>query len=271
MPSDLQSLQLPARDFIERLPQGFEPGRSLHRHVDGSIIGDWYGCRLSSVFQPIVDGRSREVRGQEAFLRVLGHRQSDLSPWTLFSAAADDERLIALDRLCRTVHLLNSLLAGCESLLFLNVHGRLLAAVSDDHGRAFRRAVDALGVSPERIVIEIPAAASRQPELLHLVLRNYRYNGFRVAVNLDSPAHWPAIALSAPEFVKLPVRSSGWDDRLDRRVLGELLRSSGRETVVVLTRNEQPLAGSVPGRVWLQGHAHGSPRVLSAAPDSPSG
>lgn len=266
MSSETQSLHSPAREFMERLPRGHEPGRSLHRHADGSIIGDWYGCRLSSVFQPIVDARSGEVRGQEAFLRVFGQGQRDLSPWSLFSAAADDERLIALDRLCRTVHLLNSLLARSESLLFLNVHGRLLAAVSDDHGRAFRRVVDALGVSAERIVIETPVAASRQPELLNLVLRNYRRHGFQVAVNLESLVHWPAITLSAPQFVKLAVRSSGWDDRLDGRVLGDLFRGSGRETVVVLTRNERPLAGSLPGRVWLQGHAYGSPRMLPPDP-----
>ncbi|MCM8595249.1 EAL domain-containing protein [Accumulibacter sp.] len=218
------------------------------------------------MFQPIVDAHSGEVRGQEAFLRVLGHGQPDLSPWGLFSAAADDERLIALDRLCRTVHLLNWLLAASESLLFLNVHGRLLAAVADDHGRAFRRVVDALGVSPERLVIETPVAASRQPELLHLVLRNYRRHGFQVAVNLESPAHWPAITRSAPQFVKLAMRSSGWDDHLDGAVLGDLLHCSGRETVVVLTRNERPLAGTLPGRVWLQGHAYGSPR--SCSPDA---
>lgn len=83
-------------------------------------------------------------------------------------------------------------------------HGRLLAAVADDHGAAFRRVIDALGLPAERIVIETPVVASRQADLLSFVLRNYRQNGFRVAVNVDSMEQWRRLrGVVRADFVKI--------------------------------------------------------------------
>ena len=158
-----------ARAFLDRLPLERGGGRQLRRLPEGGVVGDWFGCELSSVFQPIVLHAGRSTIGYEAFLRILGNGERALSPWTLFSANADDGRLVALDRLARTVHALNFLLSvDGDGLLFLNVHGRLLAAVSGDHGAAFRKVVDALGLPPERIVIETPLAASSQPDSCRL-------------------------------------------------------------------------------------------------------
>jgi hypothetical protein len=215
------------------------------------------------VFQPIIDPRAGRVAGMEAFLRIPGSGARSLSPWNLFSAAADDTNLVALDRLCRSLHLLNALAAGQEGLLFLNVHGRLLAAVEDDHGKAFRRVVDALGADPARIVIETPLAASGQPDLLAFVLRNYRAHGFQVAVNVESPAQWQAIASGVhPQFVKV---GSGAGASLDPEQRLKWLEALGEEVGVILTRLEQPLARPpVPG-LWLQGHAYGRPAALPPA------
>ena len=56
---------------------------------DGRVIGEWFGLYISSVFQPIVEGRDGTVLGHEAFLRS-GLDDEGLSPWTLFSTATDD-------------------------------------------------------------------------------------------------------------------------------------------------------------------------------------
>jgi EAL domain-containing protein (putative c-di-GMP-specific phosphodiesterase class I) len=133
-----------AQKYLANLPHGRTEGHPLYLGADGHVIGDWFGLGLASVFQPIVEAGSRAVVGNEAFLRSASVSADDqgLYPWTLFSSAATDERVIALDRLARTVHLLNSIIEGNRHPLFLNVHGRLLAAVADDHGRAFRRVVN---------------------------------------------------------------------------------------------------------------------------------
>ncbi|ENO86076.1 EAL domain-containing protein [Thauera linaloolentis] len=248
-----------ARAFLDRLPLERDGGRQLRRLPEGGVVGDWFGCELSSVFQPIVPPASGGIFGYEAYLRILGSGERSLSPWTLFSANADEGRLVALDRLARTVHALNFLSSvEGDSLLFLNVHGRLLAAVGGDHGAAFRKVVDALGLPPERIVIETPLEASSQPELLGFVLRNYRNNGFQVAINVDSPMQWQALSSLVPaQFVKIDSArlflAEDWRARL-AWLVGLRERAN-----IVVTRLERRLDGDLPEGVLLQGYAYGLP------------
>ena len=261
-----------ARAFLDRLPPGPVPGKQLHRTDSGSVLGDWFGFALSTAFQPIVDSNNGQIVGREAFLRSAGADEQGGSPWTLFSGMPDDGHLIALDRLARTLHLLNALVAGHTLPLFLNVHGRLLAAVGDDHGRAFRRVVDALGVSPASIVIETPVEASAQPDLLTFVLRNYRANGFRVAVNLDSLAQWQAISTHAwPDFVKIDSRKLGSGS--PAREALEWLTALRGDATPILTHVEdaspdyRSLAAGNP--LWLQGYAYGRPEAGEVARPAP--
>lgn len=254
------------RAFLDGLPLEREGGRQLCRLADGGVVGDWYGCELSSVFQPIVAPADGCAIGHEAYLRILGSGERALSPWTLFSANADDDRLVALDRLARTVHALNflSTVEG-DGLLFLNVHGRLLATVSSDHGAAFRKVVDALGLPPARIVIETPLAASSQPDLLAFVLRNYRNNGFQVAINVESPEQWRTLCIGVPaQFVKIDgarlLQAEDWRARADGMAA---VRDQVR---IVVTRLEHELDGPLPEQVCVQGHAYGLPAARAASP-----
>ncbi|MBL8435491.1 MAG: EAL domain-containing protein [Zoogloea sp.] len=251
-----------AQEFLGRLPRGPQPDRQLHRRPDGRVIGEWFGLYISSVFQPIVEGRDGTVLGHEAFLRS-GLDDEGLSPWTLFSTATDDTRLIALDRLARTVHLLNALQANCRRPLFLNVHGRLLAAVVSDHGRAFRRVVDALGASPGEIVIETPVEASAQPDLLAFVLRNYRSNGFRVAVNLASADQWQRIAgVVRADYVKIDRRKLGKPDEASDNLWELSTRLENARLIV--TRVEEASDPCLGGDLLRQGYAHGRPQARPA-------
>lgn len=267
MPCHL-SLPEPTRAFLDDLPLEHQAGRFLHRQADGTVVADWYGCELSSVFQPIVDPAQGTPIGHEAFLRCLGDGDLDLSPWNLFSAPANDQRLIELDRLTRTLHTLNHLVAGVfDGLLFLNVHGRLLAAVSHDHGAAFRRVADALGVPPERIVIETPLAASHQPDLLAFVLRNYRLHGFQVAVNVESPAQWQNLSPGVPaQFIKIDAQHIATLYPAAKRL--EWLAALSVDAPVIVTRLEHPWPGPLPGGVLVQGYAYGRPKPPVPAIDS---
>lgn len=242
------------RAFLDRLPLDRDGGRQLRRLPDGGMVGDWFGCELASVFQPIVDPAARRTVGFEAFLRVHGSGERELSPWTLFSSNADDHRLVALDRLARTVHALNFITSvQDESLLFLNVHGRLLAAVSEDHGAAFRRVLDALGMAADRVVIETPVAASEQPDLLAFVLRNYRLNGFSTAVNLASPAQWNTLSqIVPPRYVKIR------GDAVDAERDADALQAIAQRATLIITRQEDRTAAP-PVASLAQGYAWGLP------------
>lgn len=61
--------------------------------------------------------------------------------------------------------------------LYLSVHARLLAAVEDHHGVAFRRVLDAFEVPHERIVLQLPPVRSNQDWPLAVVIQNYRNLG----------------------------------------------------------------------------------------------
>lgn len=232
----------------------------------GEYFGRWYRCALSSVFQEVIDPVSGRIVGREAFLRSAGNGARELSPWSLFSANASDERLVAFDRLVRVMHALNFAPTADNQLLFLNVHGRLLAAVEGDHGAFFRKLLAVIGLTPEQVVIETPQTASQQTDLLAYVLRNFRNNGFRVAVKVDSAAQWQLIAPRiGTDFVKIDARSVLDEAGADSGGLDELaaIRGSSR---LILTHLERPLPTyqQRPG-LWAQGFAYGLPRPQSAA------
>jgi EAL domain-containing protein (putative c-di-GMP-specific phosphodiesterase class I) len=251
-------------EFLERLPLQKGSGH-LRRLMEGYVVGDWLGCELSSVFQPIFEtGDVRKQVGLEAFLRCLGRNSFALSPWSLFSADTDDDQVVALDRLARTLHTLNFLASTAgdsEERLFLNVHGRLLASVAQDHGKAFRRVLDALDWSPSSIVIETPIEATAQIDLLTFVLRNYRNNGFRVAINLASLAQWEGVQALPVDFIKIDSRPLvGGSDQLERFFD---LESDNRALVrFILTRVENGLSDRLPPGLWAQGHDLGWPAPL---------
>lgn len=248
------------RRFLDRLSANSSHGLR-RRASDGGVVGDWYGCELSSVFQPVVDPRTGRLIGHEAFLRCLGDGQNELSPWALFATGANDDQVIALDRLARTLHTLNYLVSGAaasDGLLFLNVHGRLLAGVSSDHGFAFRRVVDALGFDPARIVIETPRAAHEHVDLLAFVHRNYRQNGFQVAANVEDPAQWQQLAPIVPaQFIKIDGEKL-LEEPDAGAALGALNAVRGAATIIV-TRLEARPQFALPGGVLTQGYAYGVP------------
>jgi len=194
--------------YLTRLSQDVDSETRLWLAPTQEVVGRFMRCQLASVFQPIIDLETQDRIAREAFVRSYQQAETGLSPWSLFAQAANDEDLVALDRLCRAVHALNHF-AGphAEEPLFVNVHGRLLAAVTVDHGRAFRRVLDVLDISPRKVVIETPETSTDDLALLGFVLANYRLNGFRVSVTLTQAEQIePLLARVRPDYIKLDVR-----------------------------------------------------------------
>jgi hypothetical protein len=131
------------------------------------------------------------------------------------------------------------------------------------HGGAFRMVVVALGLPPERIVIEAPLAASNQPDLLAFVLRNYRNNGFRVAINLDSLTQWQGLSSLTPaDLIKIDsARLLVDEDWRDRLACLATLHSGAK---LVVTRLEHMIDAPLPPGVFVQGYAYGLPAQRAA-------
>ena len=178
----------------------------LQRAQDGRVVGHFFHCRLSSVFQPAFDVIDRQVVGHSAYVRTDATDDGGLSPWGVFALATDDPVVVRLDRLCRTLHALNYFSAVAQrQTLFLAVQPRLLESVKDGHGRAFEKVLDLIGVETSRVVIEIPAEVNQDWRLLKHVIVNYRSRGYRIALNhVGESEGWMAELDSLhPDFVRL--------------------------------------------------------------------
>jgi EAL domain-containing protein (putative c-di-GMP-specific phosphodiesterase class I) len=201
MPSSVPS-------FLEQLARHPETDKRLWLDTEQRVVGKFLRCQLASVFQPIIDLNEQTSVAREAFVRSWHQTESRLSPWSLFASAAHDDDVVELDRLCRTVHLLNhfSGLHANESLI-VNVHDRLLAAVAGDHGRSFRRVLDALAIPPSRVIIETPESVCLDRGLLAFVVANYRLNGFRISVSVGRVSDvQEALGIVRPDYLKVDGR-----------------------------------------------------------------
>jgi len=255
--------------YLETLPREPVPGRELWRDTRGQVQGQYFNCSLTSAFEPLVTLSGREVVAHEGSIRTYAEDGVGLAAWKLFAMAADDASLVSLDRLSRLVHAMNYFAAHGEHKLVLNVHNRLLAAVADDHGAAFRRALESLGLPIERFVIQVPASANDDLPLLLHVVGNYRRNGFAVSLQASDPAEAGALMAHAlPDWLKLDMRRT-WTDRqlsglrasadgagvtlIGRRLQNDEVVERLQNAGIVLGQGEAVAGGPVSARAL---HAH---------------
>lgn len=225
-------------DFLD------SPEARLWLSGEGEVAGEFLGCRLSSVFQPVIDLAEGGIHGHEAYVRSGSASRGGietLSPWNLFCRAADDKRLILLDRICRVLHTLNFHGSAGDAApgrrLFLNIHGRLMAAVKSDHGAAFRQVVNALALPAQQFVMETPESCETDLDLLSRVLENYRNNGFAVAMNISGRGDTAALlSRLVPDYLKLDARR--FDGVAQIRPLVEL--AARFEVPLIFQRIETP-------------------------------
>lgn len=181
--------------YINRLSSGESPSSSLRLGEDGQVQGQIFSCWLGSSFHSIRDLNSGEVSAFAGRVRGVSAEDQGLPLWTYLDGAASDDESVALDRLCRTLHAINFFRRDDNAVqtLHLNVHDRLLSAVSSNHGMAFSRILDSLGLPIGQIVLQLPAVNARQNWMLNYVADNYRRNGFRISVKVASALQLPSV------------------------------------------------------------------------------
>ncbi|MBA2752070.1 MAG: GGDEF domain-containing protein, partial [Actinobacteria bacterium] len=137
--------------------------------------------RLTAVYQPIWNMRAGEVMAFEGLARPSEDYGFD-GPFEAFQVAERIGKVDELDALCRRAVLTGAGELPPEALLFLNVSPQVL-----DHeslsGRRLVEEVEAAGLGPERVVIEI---TERSTERLDVVMREaarLRQLGFRLALD----------------------------------------------------------------------------------------
>jgi EAL domain-containing protein (putative c-di-GMP-specific phosphodiesterase class I) len=201
--------------YLSRLSQDGASHTSIQLDTQGRAQGRFFNCTMTSAFQPVRELQHGAAVAHEGLARSAGGGGAGLSLWKLLDSAASDDESVELDRLCRMLHAINFFrqeeAAGAGGTdLYLNVHSRLLSAVSSNHGHAFRRILDALELPLARIVLLLPAVTAQQGWLINYVADNYRRNGFRFAVQA-SGAHDGAALLDRvrPDVLRLDARAVG--------------------------------------------------------------
>jgi EAL domain-containing protein (putative c-di-GMP-specific phosphodiesterase class I) len=268
---------------------------ALRSNRQQGLVCSFLGLNLSSAFQPIIRADGKIV-GREALLRaVVIAKEEAISPRSAFAHAIAAQKLVAFDRLVRTIHLLNHANEfGEHELIFLNVHPQLLTSVSD-HGRTFEQILHFYSVPTSRVVIEIRESAVKDDARLEEAVKNYRNLGYKIAIDNFGSGHTSRDDLFQPEQEQLKsgVRESqSWLDRVlslqpdivkfDESVLRKAQRSTeavfalhrlvslfhdiGTKVAVqnIETNGQLEIARSV-GADLLQGHYLGRPQLLSEA------
>lgn len=201
------------QNYLQQLQHDFGHSQ-LNADTDGRVVGRFYQASLSSVFDAVRQFDDKRIVAYEAHTRGHSGAQGVLVERLLEHAATDDES-IELDRLSRLIHTLNFFRQepDADTVLILNVHKRLLAAVESGHGRAFLRILQILGVPQQQVVLQLPPIVASQTWVLNHVAESYQRHGFRVSLQSSSlsqarallrqlqPAvlHLPAYALAQAE------------------------------------------------------------------------
>ena len=238
------------------------PGSGLQLATTGGrsqIVGKFYGATIDTLFQPWRRPADGTIVAVEAYARSKSRASVGMSPWQTFADAAVDDDLVMLDRLCRTVHALNFFgpvdtrrKVSAPVPLVLNVDARLLHAVPERHGEFFGKVLALLGVSPERIVIDIRTHQLLDLTRLRQILASYRRHGFSVAVNADGMIHARSLAdLLVPDTLMLDALQFT-PERLARHA-ASLVKAGVHVAVKHIETAGQLAAASDAGVAWTQG------------------
>jgi EAL domain-containing protein (putative c-di-GMP-specific phosphodiesterase class I) len=203
--------------------------RDEDRRAQGldEIIG---GQQVVTLYQPILDLRTREVLGHEVFTRGPAGGPFEEAE-RLFSLAERTGRLLDLERLCRA-RALSSVRRHLKpgTKLFLNTSA---AALRDTEiaGAGFLRNVQAEGLRPQDVVLEVTERlAQEERQTYQQVLRTLKQEGFGIAID-DMGAGYSslqALVEVEPDYLK-------FDISLVRNIDRNLIKRSLLETLVDLS------------------------------------
>ncbi|MEM9610365.1 MAG: EAL domain-containing protein [Actinomycetota bacterium] len=169
-PDDLTGL-------ITAVPLSVRLARQRHEHL--RVLLDEQ--RFTTHYQMIVDARSNAIVGFEGLLRTV---IDDVEVWPdeAFAMAAEAGWTDVLDRIGREKAIAGS--AGWLGDRDLYINFMPTSIYRPEHClRTTWAAAERYGVAPERIVFEVTEGTDASPEHLDHILRHYREEGCRIAVD----------------------------------------------------------------------------------------
>jgi EAL domain-containing protein (putative c-di-GMP-specific phosphodiesterase class I) len=165
------------------------------------------GNQIHTVFQPVVDLLRGGIHGFEALSRGPAGT-SQQAPVNLFASAASSDLVFELDRHCRRRALRTASNLPAPYQLFVNV---VPASMYDPdfQGTSLIRLLEGLGLSPDRIVLEVSEQYAIENYTLFVeALQNFTQMGFQIAVD-DIGAGYSGLEKIAhlnPRFLKFDMQ-----------------------------------------------------------------
>lgn len=239
----------------------------LERPLVSGIFGP---IRVGSTFLPVRQVDNNEgLIGHIAQLSVTSydnnvHNEQSAEMGNLITdpvtQPANFQSIISLDRLCRTVHMLNYLnYSHTGGAVFLDVDPRHILGVQQEHGVYFEKIIFKCGLATKNIIISTTINSSyvlNHKELLD-GLYNYRRRGYQIALNIGSlysaTGLWDLIVklspnylrINAPNIEAIPHSNAIW--LADFKKLAELQNLTGGQTILqqVKQKEQANIAASV--------------------------
>lgn len=259
----------PFHRFERRVYQALDEARVLAEQPQGAERLAWMGelqrvlreRDVYPVFQPLVDLKSAETVGFEAYSRGPEGSVFHL-PRVMFSIGREAGLALDLDRMCRRQIIDCLQHEAAPGLLFLNTTAENLLDPdwrSPDTLAALNRA----GLAPGQVVLEVPERQiAVDPDAYRAALEDLRALGYRLSLDDigSGPHSVMLVERLRPEFIKFDltlVRGLGTDQlrrELVRSLVGLAERARARLVAERVETDEERRALLECGALWGQGY-----------------
>ncbi len=220
----------------------------------GLVSGIFGPIQVSSTFLPVRQADNSEALiGHIAQLAVIPydnnvHSEQSAEVGNLITDVATQptnfQSIISLDRLCRTVHMLNYLNhAHNGGVVFLDVDPRHILGVQQEHGAYFEKIIFKCGLATKSVVISTAINSSYALNHTQLLdgLYNYRRRGYQIALNMGSlytaTGLWDLIVKMSANYLRINApnietsqHSDVWPSDLKKLI--ELQNLAGGQTIL---------------------------------------
>lgn len=154
-------------------------------------LNNGFGARFGSllinpVFKKIVY-KSDYLYGFYGGLNARSVTGNKINLDDIYQSLDSKEQIIHLDRLSRTLLSLNFLQQYDQHQvkLFLPVHPRHIASITEDHGKIFEIILSDCGLGPARVSLYTSLDATIDFQHFHRALDSYRDRGYSIAINIE--------------------------------------------------------------------------------------
>ncbi|HEC58889.1 hypothetical protein LCGC14_0973560 [marine sediment metagenome] len=172
---------------------------------DKGIVADYKGYTLSSVFQPIISIPHQRAVGYEGLVRGRTAEGVECAPVDIFTLPETSSEHLALDRICRLLHIRNFSRQPLDNeWIFINLDSLCLANEKPTPG-FMDKVFSISGIEPHRVVIEILESEIDDQAYLKDLIHHFRAMGCLIAIDDFGAGHsnFDRIWELEPDIVKI--------------------------------------------------------------------